>query len=159
LMAEEAIGSMPTSIQYFADVWYIGQSYHLEVPLDAHAPDALDKLYRDFLMLHDRIYGHATEQPAAIVNLRTVHRAGGSDHLDEGAYQPVDAGLHKPPRSIRVAGSRPPVQAAIYHRAAMPAGFTIKGPAIVEQDDTTTLVEPGWHGTVLDNGNLLLVRG
>jgi hypothetical protein len=29
----------------------------------------------------------------------------------------------------------------------------------VEQDDTTTLVEPGWTGMVLDNGNLLLTRG
>jgi N-methylhydantoinase A/oxoprolinase/acetone carboxylase beta subunit len=159
LMAEEAIGNIPISIQYFADVWYIGQSYHLEVPLDPHTPDALQKLYRDFLALHDRIYGHATEQPAAIVNLRTVHRAGGSDHLDEGAYRPLDAGLHKPPRAIRVTGSGAPVQAAIYHRAAMPAGLKIQGPAIVEQDDTTTLVEPGWHGTVLDNGNLLLTRG
>ena len=61
--------------------------------------------------------------------------------------------------AIRVAGARAPVQAAIYHRAAMPAGLTFAGPAIVEQDDTTTLVEPGWRGTVLDNGNLLLTRG
>jgi N-methylhydantoinase A/oxoprolinase/acetone carboxylase beta subunit len=159
LMAEERVGGMPMSIQYFADVWYIGQSYHLEVPLDIRAPDALHKLYRDFLTLHDRIYGHATEQPAAIVNLRTVHRAGGSDHLDEGVYRPLDGGLHKPARSISVGGGGSPVRADIYHRAAMPVGFIVKGPAIVEQDDTTVLVEPGWHGTVMDNGNLLLTRG
>jgi N-methylhydantoinase A/oxoprolinase/acetone carboxylase beta subunit len=85
LMAEESIGDMPVSIQYSADVWYIGQSYHLEVALDAHAADPLDKLYRDFLVLHDRIYGHATEQPAAIVNLRSVHSAGGHDRVDKGA--------------------------------------------------------------------------
>jgi N-methylhydantoinase A len=119
----------------------------------------LGKLYRDFLVLHDRIYGHATEQPAAIVNLRSVHRAGGTDQLDEGAYRPLDADPRRPPRTIRVAGARAPVQAAIYHRAAMPAGLTFAGPAIVEQDDTTTLVEPGWRGTVMDNGNLLLTRG
>ena len=65
----------------------------------------------------------------------------------------------KSPRAIRVAGVRRHVQAAIYHRAAMPAGLDFAGPAIVEQDDTTTLVEPGWRGTVLDNGNLLLTRG
>jgi N-methylhydantoinase A len=41
----------------------------------------------------------------------------------------------------------------------MPAGLAFAGPAIVEQDDTTTLVEPGWRGAVLDNGNLLLTRG
>jgi len=158
-MAEESIEGLPASIQYSADVWYIGQSYHLEVPLDASAPDALHKLYRDFLTLHDRIYGHATEQPAAIVNLRTVHRAGGTDHLDEGTYRPLDEGPEKTPRSIRVAGAGSSISAAIFHRAAMPAGLTFSGPAIVEQHDTTTLVEPGWNGTVLDNGNLLLTRG
>jgi N-methylhydantoinase A/oxoprolinase/acetone carboxylase beta subunit len=158
LMAEEAIGGMPVSIQYSADVWYIGQSYHLEVPITINAPDPLATLYRDFLALHDRIYGHATEQPAAIVNLRTMHRAGGSDRLDEGAYRPIDAAPFKPPRAIRVAGTSVPVQAAILHRAAMPIGLRFDGPAIVEQDDTTTLVEPGWRGTVLDNGNLLLTR-
>jgi N-methylhydantoinase A/oxoprolinase/acetone carboxylase beta subunit len=159
LMAEESIGQLPVSIQYSADIWYIGQSYHLEVPLTVDAPDPLDKLYRDFLVLHDRIYGHATEQPAAIVNLRTVHRAGGSDHLDEGAYRALGSDPRKPQREIRVAGVRAPVAAAIYHRAAMPVGLTFAGPAVVEQDDTTTLVEPGWHGVVLDNGNLLLTRG
>ncbi len=159
LMAEENIGGMCVAIRYSADVWYVGQSYHLEVPLDVDAPDPLAKLYRDFLTLHDRIYGHATEQAAAIVNLRSVHRAGGSDHLDEGSYRPPHADPRKQPRPIRVAGARAPVQSAIYQRAAMPIGLTFAGPAIVEQDDTTTLVEPGWRGTVLDNGNLLLTRG
>jgi N-methylhydantoinase A len=159
LMAEENIGDLPTSIRYSADVWYIGQSYHLEVPIDADAPDPLGRLYSDFLALHDRVYGHATEQPAAIVNLRSVHRAGGSDRLDEGDYRPLRADPRKPPRTIRVAAVRGPVRAAIYQRAAMTAGLGFAGPAIVEQDDTTTLVEPGWRGTVLDNGNLLLTRG
>ena len=159
LMAVEKIGGLRTTVRYSADVWYTGQSYYLEVPLDTNASDPLGGLYRDFLALHDRIYGHATQQPAAIVNLRAVHRAGGSDQLDEGIYRPLDAGPRKPPRPIRVAGVRAPVQAAIYQRAAMPIGLTLAGPAIVEQDDTTTLVEPGWRGTVLDNGNLLLTRG
>src|SRR5262249_10526075 len=39
LMVEERISGMPISIQYSADVWYVGQSYHLEVPLHADAPD------------------------------------------------------------------------------------------------------------------------
>jgi N-methylhydantoinase A len=159
LMAQESTGDLPITIQYFADIWYIGQSYHLEVPLVLDAADALGTLYRDFLALHDRIYGHATQQPAGIVNLRSVHRAGGSDHLDEGAYRPSGADLRKSPRSIRVAGDRVPVQAAIYLREAMPPGTNFAGPAIVEQPDTTTLIEPGWQGIVLENGNLLLRRG
>ena len=61
-------------------------------------------------------------------------------------------------RRLGELGRRASVQAAIYLRAGMPAGMTFAGPAIVEQDDTTTLVEPGWSGTVMENGNLLLKR-
>jgi N-methylhydantoinase A/oxoprolinase/acetone carboxylase beta subunit len=159
LLAQENIGALTPAIRHSADVWYIGQSYHLEVPFDDTVPDPLDKLYRNFLMLHDRIYGHATEQPAAIVNLRSVHRAGGGDHLDQEHWRPLDIDAHKPSRRIRIAGTDTPVQACIYQRAAMQAGLVFSGPAIVEQDDTTTLVDPGWRGVVLDNGNLLLSRG
>src|SRR4029079_4012993 len=98
LMEQESLGGLPVSIQYSADIWYIGQSYSLEVPLAADAADPLATLYRDFLALHDRIYGHATEQPAAIVNLRSVHRAGGSSHLDEGAYRPLHSESATPSR-------------------------------------------------------------
>jgi N-methylhydantoinase A/oxoprolinase/acetone carboxylase beta subunit len=156
LMANEAVQDMPVSVMYSADVWYIGQSYHIEVPLQVTSSDPLETLYRDFLSLHDRIYGHSTEAPGAIVNLRSVHRAGGADRLDEGAYQPRAGGARKPPREIRIQGVPGPVTATIFDRAAMPAGMTFAGPAIVEQDDTTTLVEPGWHGRVLEDGTLLL---
>jgi N-methylhydantoinase A len=156
LMEQEAVNDLPETVRYSADVWYIGQSYHIEVPLQATAPDPLTALYRDFLALHDRIYGHSTEAPAAIVNLRSVHRAGGSERLDEGVYRPHAGSAQKPSRAIRIAGTAGPVTAAIYDRAAMPAGMTFAGPAIIEQDDTTTLVEPGWNGTMLEDGMLLL---
>ena len=158
LMAVEAVQDLAVSVQYSADVWYVGQSYHIEVPLQVASPDPLAALYRDFLALHDRIYGHSTEAPAAIVNLRSVHRAGGADRLDEGDYRPRDGDARKPSRDIRVAGVAGPVSAAIYDRTAMAAGMRFAGPAIVEQADTTTLVEPGWRGSVLDDGTLLLER-
>jgi N-methylhydantoinase A len=34
--------------------------------------------------------------------------------------------------------------------------MVLRGPAIVEQADTTTLLEPGWRGTVAADGSLLL---
>ena len=75
LMRAEDVPAERTRIRYFADVCYIGQSYHLEIPLDAAGPDPLGLLYRDFLAAHDRIYGYSTAAPARIVNLRTVHSA------------------------------------------------------------------------------------
>jgi N-methylhydantoinase A/oxoprolinase/acetone carboxylase beta subunit len=157
LMRQERVAG-GTTIQYLADMWYVGQSYHLDVPLQLDDPDPLLRLYRDFLAAHDRVYGHATESPAAIVNLRAVHRAGGSATLDEGSYQPDQGEPLKRRRHIHLADFAEPVYAAIYRRASMPVGLTFMGPAIVEQDDTTTLVEPSWHCVVLADGALLLTR-
>ena len=158
LMAKESLDGQTVMIRYAADVWYVGQSYHLEVPLRPDTPDPLAVLDRDFRLLHDRIYGHSTGAPAAIVNLRAIHRAGGFDCLDDDGWRPLDADPRKPFRPIRVVGDSNPMRAAIYDRAAMSAGMTLAGPAIIEQDDTTTLVEPAWRARVLENGTLLLER-
>jgi N-methylhydantoinase A len=61
-------------------------------------------------------------------------------------------------RDIMVAADSVPVKATIYDRAALPQGFAFAGPAIIQQSDTTTLVEPGWDGTVDEAGNLILTR-
>jgi hypothetical protein len=38
----------------------------------------------------------------------------------------------------------------------MPAGMSFEGPAIVEQADTTTVVEPGWCAQIDARGSLVL---
>ena len=50
------------------------------------------------------------------------------------------------------------VDAPIYARFDLPAGAVIKGPAILEQPDTTILVDPGLEGRVDRFGNVILER-
>jgi N-methylhydantoinase A len=159
LMAKESLGGQPVTIRCAADVWYIGQSYHLEVPLQPDIADPLAALERDFRAMHDRIYGHSTDTPAAIVNLRSVHRAGGAaGDLYDAAGLRRQPDSRRPSRLIRVAGEPQPVSAAIYDRHAIPSRTVLMGPAIIEQDDTTALIEPGWRASMLENGTLLLER-
>ena len=47
---------------------------------------------------------------------------------------------------------------AIYQRADLAPGFTVAGPAIIEQSDTTIPVLPGWQATIDDFDNLLMER-
>jgi N-methylhydantoinase A len=61
-------------------------------------------------------------------------------------------------RDILVAGSSRFVSATVYDRDALAEGFVFAGPAIVQQADTTTLVEPGWAGVVDKAGNLILAQ-
>ncbi len=157
LMDAEGIAPAAREIQYFADVCYIGQSYHLEIPLGMASADPLGELYRDFMAAHDRVYGHAAPTPARIVNLRSVHQAaiGGED---EAAPTPTGGEARKGARKIIVAEAGGPVDAAVYDRAALTAGQILEGPAIIEQEDTTILVAPGWRARATATGALLMER-
>ena len=46
----------------------------------------------------------------------------------------------------------------VVDRSTLGAGATFQGPMILTQLDTTTLVAPGWTGTVHQSGALLLTR-
>jgi len=61
-------------------------------------------------------------------------------------------------REIVLAGSPDPILARIVARDGMAAGSVVTGPAIIEQSDTTTLVEPGWQAAVAPNGILIVTR-
>ncbi|MGE4047774.1 MAG: hydantoinase/oxoprolinase family protein [Acetobacteraceae bacterium] len=146
-----ADGVSASEIQHFADVCYIGQSYHLEVPLASREQAAI---YDAFLAAHARVYGHSTQVPAKIVNLRTVHRSA-SGSVATGA---ASRAAPRPPeqRTIHIAGGS--VDAAIWQRDSFTADTRVPGPAIIEQADTTTLVEPGWTARLGSGDALILER-
>jgi len=154
LMDEEGVAPGSAAVRHFADVCYVGQGYHLEIPLSEEDPEPLAALYRDFLAAHDRVYGHATEAPARIVNLRAVHRVA----IAPPAFAVSVASAVRPPRPRRVlidaaCGFE---TAAVHDRAGLTPGVKIAGPAIIEQPDTTTLVPTGWGCRVASAGNLVL---
>jgi N-methylhydantoinase A len=51
------------------------------------------------------------------------------------------------------------IDTPIWRREALPIGHTVEGPAIIEQDDTTTLLVPGSRATVDPQLNLLCTIG
>ena len=50
------------------------------------------------------------------------------------------------------------VKAAVHHRAALDAGAAIRGPALIAEPQTTTVVPAGWEARVLPGGHLLAQR-
>ena len=156
-MAQESVAPAEVARHYFADVCYAGQAYHLEVPFAPEAPDPFATLTAAFYAAHDRTYGFAPAAPVRLVNLRAVHRAAAALTPAQAWTRTGETPLRRRARILlpeRKAG----VDAAVYDRAALRVDDTIEGPAIVEQDDTTTLVTPGWRGRVDRLGNLVLER-
>ncbi len=156
LMRSEGVPAARTQIFYFADVCYVGQSYHLEIPLQTGAANPLETLYRDFLATHDRIYGHSTEGAARIVNLRSIQRSTVGRPATAAPARPQGDNAPKGKRSILTAESGRFIPADVYDRSTMAIGLEIRGPAIVEQPDTTTLIEPGCRATVVADGTLII---
>jgi N-methylhydantoinase A/oxoprolinase/acetone carboxylase beta subunit len=156
LMRSEGVPAEQIEIHYFADVCYVGQSYHLEIALRPDATDPIDALYRDFLAAHDRIYGHSTEGPARIVNLRSIHRSAANRPPAAAAASAQGNSAAKGTRDILTAESGRFIPAKVYDRSTLATGREIRGPAIVEQPDTTTLIEPGWRAMVAADGALII---
>ncbi len=49
-------------------------------------------------------------------------------------------------------------EAALYQRSGMLAGQTFAGPAVIMQEDCTTIVPPGFTGHVDEHTNLRIVQ-
>ena len=156
LTEREGLAPDEIEVLHFADVCHVGQGYFLEVPFDPHADDGLERLYADFLAAHERVHGHAVEAPARFVNVRAVHRQRMPD--PELAPSPGETGMAERPvsgggsermvsggrRMVRFPDEPGRVETRIVARDSLVAGDMLRGPAIVEQDDTTTLIPPGW---------------
>ncbi|MGM0561132.1 MAG: hydantoinase/oxoprolinase family protein [Pseudomonadota bacterium] len=155
LMAAESLEGLQTERRHLADVCYLGQSYTLEIPLDIENTEPFERLYRDFEDMHHRIYGHATGAGAKLVNLRSIHRA----HLPSTdlALEAVEGVALKGQRSVWFQGSDMPQDAAVYDRSLLKQDDgPLRGPAVIEQSDTTVLVPPGWRGQLVEGEALLL---
>jgi N-methylhydantoinase A/oxoprolinase/acetone carboxylase beta subunit len=157
LMAPERVDPASVRIRHFADVCYVGQSYYLEI--EVREDDSIERIYRDFLAEHARIYGHSVEKPAKIANLRTVHQSGGAEagNVPTVPYRASGTAL-KGTRPIVLTKDGTSVPAQVWNRTALEPGRSIAGPAIIEQIDTTVVVGAGWRGTVEANGCVILVR-
>jgi N-methylhydantoinase A/oxoprolinase/acetone carboxylase beta subunit len=47
---------------------------------------------------------------------------------------------------------------AVHERGGMTIGASVKGPAIICEDETSTLVSPGWRGFMNGLGYIEIVR-
>jgi N-methylhydantoinase A/oxoprolinase/acetone carboxylase beta subunit len=158
LMDAEEVVAGKVRVTHAADVCYVGQSHYLQVEVNLDAPDPIADLYRRFIESHEQVFGYGTASPARLVNLRSMHRARGSD---AAALPSVAAGATAEPKGERPVILRDPAapqRVPVLDRTALGAGQRLDGPLIIEQPDTTTVIHAGWCARVHNGGHLLLTR-
>ena len=152
-------------ILFELDMHYLGQTHTVAVPLpvepkeggtgidEAQVRAAFEKAYQaSFSRLLPGV-------PARIVSLRTA-AIGRRPRFDLRALAP-EAGssleaARQGSRLVWFGGGWH--ETAIYARLALPVGAVVPGPAILEQPDATTVVDPGLVARVDALGNVIMER-
>ena len=144
-------------VELALDLRYRGQAYELTVPLRGSGAEALRGAERAFHAAHERAYGHARPvEETEIVTLRARAVARSRPPAWDGAGGRGRA-RRRGERDVWRAGRRE--RYGLYERGDLGAGARVTGPAIVEQDDSTIVVSPGWRLSAGPAGTALLERG
>lgn len=166
-LERESVSPADRSIELSLDMRYVGQSFELNVPLRRWPLSLTDvgELSSWFHESHERAYGHATDSsPVEIVNVRAT-ATGAIPHPQSRetakATEPAATAI-RTRRQVYFAESgntqHESVECPVYDRYRLKSGHTVNGPAIIDEVDSTTVVEPGYRATVDRLGNLLIER-
>ena len=152
-LRDEGIAHERIVLERSADLRYSGQNYELEVEWRS-SPEALRTAFE---ARHRQLYGYATGEGIECVNLRVVARVP-DVAVELPSRAPADA--REPSGKQRAwfvdAGE---VTLRRHDRAALTPGRVVDGPALIEDEWSTTLVYPGQRCAADRLGNLLIESG
>ncbi len=151
-----AQGHQDATITKSVEMRYLGQNYELEIPTVAESfSDAeVAELLETFHEQHEARFGFRLADHMEIVNFLVT----GTAHTGELEFPVIEAATG-PATPV---GSRPVwfaggwVETPVYVRDDLKAGHEIKGPALVEENASVTVLDPAKSLTVDRYGNLLI---
>jgi N-methylhydantoinase A len=141
---------------------YFRQGYELPIIHSdpENDPQLLQTLSSGFAEAHGRTYQFELDVEPELVVVRCV--AGGRKPTPgrppdrEGSGEPAERAITDGEHKIYWDGEW--VAAALYDRTRLEPGHELIGPAVIEQEDSTTLVHPGARATVDGLSNLIIER-
>lgn len=162
LVGKENIDISQLKHQFSVDMQFVGQTHLLRVPLETATPtrQQLRELFEQ--AYHHRFHVELAEIRANLVNVNTSV-IGSRPELDLSTL--IDPAGRKGVLEEALTGNRDVYfntewqNTPIYWRDHLPLSFELSGPAIIEQMDTTILIEPGDTACSDHDGNILITVG
>ena len=142
-------------IEETALIRYRGQSYAVDVALTGIG--TAEELAAAFEARHTALFGFASGEAWELLGLRVRARAPREAQVPAAAAGSRTAKPFATDACWFAPGE--PVATPRFDRAALAADDLVHGPAIVEDDWSTTVIPPGWVATADGGGNLLLTEG
>lgn len=160
-LVAEGFSRKEIQIAYFMDMRYSGQGYEITVPAPSGHFDksTLETMRSRFDTQHERLFGHKAEtQPVEVVSYRLVSMvAVPKPNLKK--YSPATTNVEsalKSERQVYFGRDAGSLRCPIYDRDGLFPGHVLKGPVIVEQMDSTTVIYPGQSATVDSYRNIII---
>jgi N-methylhydantoinase A len=141
-----------------ADARYVGQHYEVRttVPLGRLTKKALDAIVASFGKEHYRLFGHQKmNEPVEILTLH-VTAIGTTKKIKLRHPTPGTGTAKKGTRRVYFETSDDFAVSSVYERSRLPVGSTIRGPAVVEELDSTTLIHPKHSARIDKFGNIII---
>lgn len=154
----EGIAKGDQSASYQVDIRYHGQGLLLTVDFEIEEFEqrGLDLIGERFDEMHRQLFTFALPLEKELVNLRAVAQGKPTNvravRVEKGAEDPSAAASAK----LKLFVEGKDQEATLYDRSKLKSGNVIRGPAIVLEMDSTTLILPGHAGKVDDWGNILI---
>lgn len=163
IFAKDGVAAEKTKMVRQGDLRYVGQGYELKIdfPSGPITDEALEQVWAAFHQRHREEYGHAFEaSPIEIVTVK-VRGIGEVEKLGQpvehsGSAEPVE--ISRGRCVFRLNDVLQTFDTPYLDRSSLPVGATYKGPAILLQADTTTVVPPGWTYGADRFGNVRMTR-
>ncbi len=159
-LEEQGFDATARSLIRLADLKVAGQTYELSLPLPQSKLDAagLRLLVDAFARLYRERYAFFFDgEPIEIVNLRLTalgHNAPiALPRYARASADPSTALKQTRPVYFEAIGYTP---TAIYERERLRPGMVVAGPALIEEETSSTLVPPGARADVLDDLGLAI---
>lgn len=134
---------------------YLGQNYELEVPIafDDFTPANCAGLWADFHAKHNARFGFAI--PNEVIEMTTI-KCTVSAITEKPRFPALAEGPAPEPARREVTFGARTLDTPVYDRATLGAGFSLTGPALVEEAASVTVVGPAQRLTVSATGHLVI---
>ena len=162
-LQKNGVADADMSFARFVDMQYRRQTHQITIPIPngPFTQASADKLVEDFERKYEELYGEGAAFREAGIEL-TSFRVNGAGKIAKPALHEYALGDADVSAAVmgqrdvyfRTTGEYVPTQ--VYKGDQLHAGGKVAGPAILEYPGTTVVIDPGQHGTVDNQLNLII---
>ena len=160
VVAEGSFGA-PTTETRIAFMRYVGQGHEIPVPLPARLLSQAD--IATIRAAYDTEYSRFFDRPVPGSDVEIMSYAVVVATIADTTAAPSTIGTPTPATPARTQQVRDTITGtvaswSIFDRSSLAPGATLAGPAIIAEDETSTLVGPGWTALINGFGYIELTR-